>query len=192
MLGQTGVESAEIIKGVVGKIQPTAVIAIDALMSRKMARLAATVQLSDTGITPGSGLNNSRSEISAQTIGVPVIAVGMPTVIDAGDARLRRGRADREPARRADPRADRSDEEQARYELIRQSLSPYEMNLVVTPKHVDSIIQKAARLLGYSINRAMTPASRWRIWPASCHNPAPPRIQIGMIHFISEVFGSRL
>ena len=138
VLGQTGVESAEIIKGVVGKIQPTAVIAIDALMSRKMSRLAATVQLSDTGITPGSGLNNSRSEISEQTIGIPVIAVGMPTV--------------------SDPRADRSEQDQSRYELIRQSLSPYEMNLVVTPKHVDSIIQKAARLLGYSINRAMHPS----------------------------------
>ena len=158
VLGQTGVESAEIIKGVVGKIQPTAVIAIDALMSRKMSRLAATVQLSDTGITPGSGLNNSRSEISEQTIGIPVIAVGMPTVIDA--ATLACDVVEQAENRRdvSDPRADRSEQDQSRYELIRQSLSPYEMNLVVTPKHVDSIIQKAARLLGYSINRAMHPS----------------------------------
>lgn len=111
-------ESAEIIKGVVGKIQPTAVIAIDALMSRKMSRLAATVQLSDTGITPGSGLNNSRSEISEQTIGIPVIAVGMPTVIDA--ATLACDVVEQAENRRdvSDLRADRSEQDQSRYELI--------------------------------------------------------------------------
>ena len=82
----------------------------------------------------------------------------MPTVIDA--ATLACDVVEQAENRRdvSDPRADRSEQDQSRYELIRQSLSPYEMNLVVTPKHVDSIIQKAARLLGYSINRAMHPS----------------------------------
>lgn len=81
VLGDTGIESAEIIKGVVNEIHPDCVIAVDALASSSAERLGTTVQLSDVGISPGSGVGNHRYEISHQTLGVPVISVGIPTVV---------------------------------------------------------------------------------------------------------------
>ncbi len=83
VFGNTGVEAAEIIKGVVDDIKPSCVIAVDALSSRRISRLCTTVQICDTGICPGSGVGNSRAEISQQTVGVPVIAIGVPTVVNA-------------------------------------------------------------------------------------------------------------
>ena len=83
VLGKTGIEAAEIIVSVAEKIKPRAVIVIDALCAASVSRLGSTVQLSSAGITPGSGVKNSRSEISYNTVGVPVIAIGVPTVIDA-------------------------------------------------------------------------------------------------------------
>lgn len=82
--GTTGMESAELILAAAGRLRPVAVIAVDALASRRLERVCATVQLADTGITPGSGVGNSRQELSEATLGVPVIAVGVPTVVDAG------------------------------------------------------------------------------------------------------------
>ena len=82
VLGKTGIESAEMIKMTVQSIQPSAVIAIDALAARSTERLASTIQLSDSGINPGTGIGNFRKEISLETLGVPVIAIGVPTVVD--------------------------------------------------------------------------------------------------------------
>lgn len=84
VLGKTGIESAEIIKSVVSSIKPQAVIVIDALCSASEERLFRTIQFTNTGITPGSGVKNSRKELNEKTLGVPVIAVGIPTVIDIG------------------------------------------------------------------------------------------------------------
>ncbi len=81
VLGDTGIESAEIIKGVVNQIKPDLVIAIDALSASSASRLGTTVQMSDVGISPGSGVGNHRYEISLQTLGVPVVSVGIPTVV---------------------------------------------------------------------------------------------------------------
>ncbi len=83
VLGQTGIESAEMIRGICDRAHPELVIAIDALAARSTARLGATVQISDSGIFPGSGIGNRRSEISRDTLGVPVIAVGVPTVVNS-------------------------------------------------------------------------------------------------------------
>ena len=83
VLGTTGVESAEAVRGLVDRLHPSAVIAVDALASRRCERVCTTVQLSDTGIVPGSGVGNSRAAFSAETLGVPVVAVGAPTVMDA-------------------------------------------------------------------------------------------------------------
>ncbi|MBE6623599.1 MAG: GPR endopeptidase [Ruminococcaceae bacterium] len=83
VFGKTGVEAAEIIKGVADDIKPSCVIAIDALSSRRLSKLATTVQICDTGICPGSGVGNVRKEISEETIGVPVISIGVPTVVNA-------------------------------------------------------------------------------------------------------------
>lgn len=81
MLGDTGIESAEIIKGVANQINPDCVIVVDALSASSSSRLGTTVQLSDVGIAPGSGVGNHRYEISKQTLGVPVISIGIPTVV---------------------------------------------------------------------------------------------------------------
>lgn len=83
VLGQTGIETTELIKCAVDAIRPDAVIVIDALAAGSAARLFRTLQLCNTGITPGSGVKNSRREISEKTLGVPVIAIGVPTVMDA-------------------------------------------------------------------------------------------------------------
>lgn len=83
VLGQTGVETGELLLGAVNVIKPCAVIVVDALAARKLGRLGSTVQISDSGIIPGSGVGNSRAEISRKTLGVPVISVGVPTVVDA-------------------------------------------------------------------------------------------------------------
>ncbi len=83
VLGQTGVESADIIRAVGQVVKPSAMIVIDSLAAMDRKRLCATVQLSDTGITPGSGIGNRRFELSAQTMGIPVIALGIPMVISA-------------------------------------------------------------------------------------------------------------
>ncbi len=83
VLGQTGIESGELIKGTVKKVAPHLVIAIDALAARSPARLATTVQLSDTGISPGAGIGNRRKEISRATVGCPVISLGVPTIVDS-------------------------------------------------------------------------------------------------------------
>ena len=84
MLGETGIESAEIIKGIVNVINPQCVIVVDALASSSAERLGTTVQLSDTGIFPGSGVGNHRFEISKKTLGVPVVSIGIPTVVSTG------------------------------------------------------------------------------------------------------------
>ncbi len=84
VLGETGIESAEIIKGIVNVINPSCVIAVDALASSSAERLGTTIQLSDTGIFPGSGVGNHRFEISEKTLGVPVVSIGIPTVVSTG------------------------------------------------------------------------------------------------------------
>lgn len=81
--GQTGIETGEYILSIVRRIRPTAVVAIDALASRRTERLGCTLQISDTGISPGAGVGNHRTKITKETIGVPVIAIGVPTVVDA-------------------------------------------------------------------------------------------------------------
>ena len=83
VMGITGVETADVIKGICEKVKPDAVIAVDALASRKTERVATTIQMSDTGITPGSGIGNHRKGITEKSLGVPVISIGVPMVVDA-------------------------------------------------------------------------------------------------------------
>lgn len=84
VMAQTGMEALEIVKGIVEETKPQCIIAIDALAARSIKRLGRTIQLADTGINPGSGVGNHRKGLNAQTLGIPVIAIGVPTVVDAG------------------------------------------------------------------------------------------------------------
>lgn len=132
VLGQTGIETAEYIKGIVELIRPEAVIVIDALASRKLSNLGKTVQLSNTGITPGAGVGNYRKTIDKTTLGVPVISMGVPTVVDG---------------------------KTIVHDLTEGALNPSTDadEMMVTPRNIDTVIERAARLLALSINCALQP-----------------------------------
>ena len=134
--GQTGIETGEYILSVVKRIRPNAVIAVDALASRRIERLGKTVQISDAGISPGAGVGNHRTRINKETIGVPVIAIGVPTVVDAqtfaGDL------LSDSAVRRSAVLPDRN---------VRQ--------MIVIPREIDLLTERASRLLAFSLNAAM-------------------------------------
>ena len=145
VLGQTGVEAGEILKALVSKIQPVAVIVVDALASRRVSRLGNTVQISDTGIVPGSGVGNSRFAINKETLDVPVISMGVPTVVDAATFAI-------DVLDNAGIRTDDGQQEK-----IRSSIEPGGITMYVTPRFIDLVVQHASRLTGYAINRALHP-----------------------------------
>lgn len=162
VMGITGIETAEIIRGVAEKISPDLIIAIDALAARKTSRINATVQMSDAGVNPGAGLGNRRAPINRETMGVPVIAVGVPTVVDA--ATLVNDTMDRMLLAMAE--AAGADEknfyemlhslgEDERYGLITGTLS--DENMFVTPKDVDAVISRLANILANTLNVALHP-----------------------------------
>lgn len=132
VLGQTGVESSEIIKGLVQLLEPCAVIVIDALAARRLSRLGCTVQMSDTGIIPGSGVGNRRNAVNSDTLGVPVISIGVPTVVDALTLA--------------------NDLSQGNIEENDES-----RNMIITPREIDLVISRAARLVAMSVNKALQP-----------------------------------
>ncbi len=131
VLGQTGVETAEIIHGLVNSLSPCAVIVIDAFAARKLSRLGSTIQISDSGIVPGSGVGNSRSEISKNILGVPVISIGIPTVVDALTL--------------------------ANDIMQNNSESKNGENMIITPREIDLVISRGAKLIGMIINKALQP-----------------------------------
>ena len=140
VLGETGVESAELVRGVAEKVKPACVIVVDALVARRMDRLCATVQLSDTGLVPGSGVGNHRSALSEDTLHVPVLSVGVPTVIEA-----------------ATLAADLLEEGGAE-ETEEPFSARFETPFIVTPKDIDTQVRELSRLVGYGINLALQPA----------------------------------
>lgn len=140
VLGTTGIESGELVKAVCEKLSPAAVVAVDALAARRLERLCATVQISNTGISPGSGVGNHRFSLSQETLGVPVIAVGVPTVVDGAtlcaDLLEEAGQAQLEP--------------QALEGLPGASL-------MVTPKDIDQRVNDMGKVMGYALSLALQP-----------------------------------
>ncbi|GHU36344.1 germination protease [Clostridia bacterium] len=144
VLGQTGIESADILRSLAAIVKPQLVIIIDSLASRKLSRLATTIQLSDTGISPGSGVGNHRQAINAEFLSVPrVISIGVPTVIDAAtlavDVIGEACRLNGTPMPREYP------------DIVNGSEAG---SFFVTPKESDVIISEAAKVIGFAINRA--------------------------------------
>ena len=129
VLGKTGIEVSEIIESIVKKTAPEAVIVIDALASMSITRLFKTVQLCDTGISPGSGVKNSRRELSQKTLGVPVIAVGVPTVVDALTLAFE----------------------------ITEELPKNDTDMIVTPKDADLLCHRISEILSSSLNVFLQP-----------------------------------
>jgi spore protease len=137
VLGTTGIESAEFIKAVVEKMKPDQVIVVDALASRKLARICRTVQIADTGIVPGSGVGNSRAAINQEKLGVPVTAIGVPTVVDA--ATLAADLAEQAGVKDINP----------------EDMGNYGGSMIVTPKEIDANVSDISKLVGYGINLAL-------------------------------------
>ena len=139
VLGTTGVESGELVRAVTEKIRPSFVIAVDALASRSLSRVCNTIQLADTGITPGSGVGNARAALDRRSLGVPVIAVGVPTVVDgatlAADLLAEAGQADLDP----------------------QALQGAGEGVLVTPRDIDAKVTDLAKVVGFGINLALQP-----------------------------------
>ena len=137
--GQTGIETGELLQGVIRNIRPSAMIAVDALASRRLERLGCTVQISDAGITPGAGVGNRRIRLDRETMGIPVIAIGVPTVVDALTL--------------AFDLLDIDDEQES--VALSRAVSPQGRGMVVTPKEIDLLISRAAHLISLSINMAL-------------------------------------
>ena len=157
VLGTTGIETVEIIKGIVDNIHPKLVIVIDALASRSIERISSTIQLSDTGIVPGAGVGNKRSEISISTLGIPVIAIGIPTVVET--AVLVNDCLDLFIEKLQDE-AKSNDylnklKEEDNYEEIKQALLPKDYNLIVTPKEIDDLIENMSDIVSQGINASV-------------------------------------
>ncbi len=167
VLGHTGIESAETIRAIVKTVKPKILIMIDALASRRTDRLCSTVQISDTGICPGSGVGNDRKEISERTVGVPVIAIGIPTVVDAATLALdifeevanRIGEYKNEDTKKAAEIFENFDRLSSEAEhIIRTVLSSSDSDtggMIVTPKDIDTIVNRAAKLLSLALNKAL-------------------------------------
>lgn len=137
--GQTGIETGELVLSVVKRIKPSAIIVIDALASRRLERLGCTLQICDTGISPGAGVHNYRTKITKDTMGVPVIALGVPTVVDAVTLSCDLLGIDTE----------------SECESVRKQVSPKGRAMVVTPKEIDLLVSRAAKLISLSINYAL-------------------------------------
>jgi len=131
VLGQTGIEVAEIAKAICEKIKPSVVVVIDALACSEISRLGKTIQISNTGISPGSGVKNSRKELSEKTLNAPVIAIGVPTVVDM---------------------------QTIAESITGDQLEKSEYrDIMVTPRSIDKLIEHTAKLISLGINRAFQP-----------------------------------
>ena len=142
VMSQTGMESSEIIKGVVRQIRPDVLFVIDSLASTSVNRLCSTIQITDTGISPGAGIGNNRKQINQETMGIPVIAIGVPTVVEAGTIVY-------EVVRETFLKEGYKEEEITH--LVRHFSSEKLYPLFVTPKEIDDEIRQIGRILAKSL-----------------------------------------
>ncbi len=157
VLGTTGIETVEILNGIVEKIHPKMVIVIDALASRNIERISSTIQISDTGIVPGAGVGNTRQEISKNTLGIPVLAIGIPTVVESAvivnDSLNLFIEKLQEEAKSNDYLNELK--ERDNYEEIKDALMPGDFNFIVTPKEIDDLIENMKDIVANGINMSL-------------------------------------
>ena len=147
----------EVIKGIVDNIKPKLIIVIDSLASKSIERISSTVQLSDTGIVPGAGVGNARNEISQNTLGIPVIAMGVPMVVEAAtiaadsiDVFIEKLQNEGESNEYLNKLRD-----EEKYGIIKEALVPKEFNLIVTPNEIDDLIENMKDVIARGINFAL-------------------------------------
>ena len=161
VMGQTGMESSEIVRGIVAETHPDIVIAVDALAARNSRRLNRTVQIADTGIHPGSGVGNHRIGMTKESLGVPVIGIGVPTVVDAAtivnDTMENFIRAlESSDALRGVGRELRSYNAGEKYEFVKELIAHHLNGMFVTPKDVDELIHHISHTISEAINMLFT------------------------------------
>jgi spore protease len=161
VLGTTGIETSEIVQGIVEKSRPDLVIAIDALASRALERVNTTIQIADTGIHPGSGVGNKRKGLTKEFLHVPVIAIGVPTVVYAStivnstmDMMLNHFKNQTSNTNQIFGMLE-SMEENERLQLVKEVLDPVGHNLLVTPKDIDQFIEDMANIIASGLNAAL-------------------------------------
>ncbi|MBR2942270.1 MAG: GPR endopeptidase [Clostridia bacterium] len=151
VLGVTGIETAEVLRGMVEHVKPDAVIAVDALAARDSRRICSAIQVADTGITPGSGVGNHQKALTCETLGIPVIAVGVPMVVYAStivrDAMALLGAAD----------GASQEEEEKLMALAERVVSEQLGEMIVTPREVDALVERMAGIVAEGINLALHP-----------------------------------
>lgn len=157
VLGTTGIETVEILKGIVEYTKPKLLIVIDALASRSIDRISSTIQLSDTGIVPGAGVGNIRQGINEETLGIPVISIGIPTVVEL--ATLVSDGIDIF-IDRLQEKAESNDylnklQQNDKYEEVKEALNVGEYNMIVTPKEIDDLIENMKDIVARGINFAV-------------------------------------
>ena len=157
VMGQTGMESTEIVRGIVNEIHPDLVIAVDALAARNSKRLNRTVQIADTGIHPGSGVGNHRSGLTEETLGVPVIGIGVPTVVDAAtivNDTMENFIAALETSDSLKGVGEvlRSYNAGEKYEFVKELIAPHLNGMFVTPKDVDEMIHPLSHTISEALN----------------------------------------
>lgn len=157
VLGTTGIETLEILKGIVDNIHPKLLIVIDALASRSIERISSSIQISDTGIVPGAGVGNTRLEISKKTLNLPVISLGIPTVVEL--ATLVSEGIDIFIDRLQD-KAESNEylnklQQNDKYEDVKEALNVGEYNMIVTPKEIDELIENMKDIVARGINFAI-------------------------------------
>jgi spore protease len=159
VLGTTGIETVDIIRGIVRETAPDVVVAVDALAARSLERLVASIQLADTGIHPGSGVGNRRHGITRESIGVPVVAVGVPTVVAATGIVLEAVQllVDQLRGEAALYRVIEEMEAGEQRQLIEDVVAPRMGELMVTPKEIDVLVNDMADVVAEALNRALQP-----------------------------------
>ncbi|MDR0958145.1 MAG: GPR endopeptidase [Clostridiales bacterium] len=157
VLGTTGIETRDIVKGICEKMNPSLVIAVDALAARKTSRVNTTIQVTDTGIVPGGGMGNARAALNEYFLGTQVIAIGVPTVVDA--ATLVTDCLDSVLELLAETEQDTETyselsklREEEKYEIVSVALEPYDGNMFVTPKEVDEVIARLSNVIANALN----------------------------------------
>ena len=156
VMAQTGMESAEIIRGIVNETTPDLIMVIDALAARSTKRLNRTIQISDAGIHPGAGVGNHRSEITKDTMGIPVIAIGVPTVVDAAtivnDTMENFSTAlETSETLKGVGVVLQGYNSAEKYELVKELIAPHLNGMFVTPKDIDDTVRR----ISYTISEAM-------------------------------------
>lgn len=157
VLGTTGMETLEIVNGIVNNVKPKLIIVIDALASRSIDRISSSIQLADTGIVPGAGVGNTRKELSQNTLNIPVIALGIPTVVESAVlvndcldlfiTKLQNEAKSNDYLNKL--------KQQDNYEEIKQALIPNDYNMIVTPKEIDDLIENMKDVVARGINYAV-------------------------------------